>query len=59
MIVHPLPASAVAEMLGVHVNTVKKLGNSGELPFWRVGKRGDRRHDIADVLAYVQRSSAR
>jgi len=31
-----LTASEVAEMLHLHVNTVKRLGDRGELPFYRV-----------------------
>ena len=38
-----LTASEVAELLHLHVNTVKRLGDRGELPFYRVCKRGDRR----------------
>ena len=38
-----LTAAEVAEMLHLHVNTVKRLGDRGELPFFRVCKRGDRR----------------
>ena len=38
-----LTATEVAQMLHLHVNTVKRLGDRGELPFYRVCKRGDRR----------------
>ena len=38
-----LTATEVADMLHLHVNTVKRLGDRGELPFYRVCKRGDRR----------------
>ena len=31
-----LTASEVAEMLHLHVNTVKRLGDRGELPYYRV-----------------------
>ncbi len=50
-----LTASEVAEMLHLHVNTVKRLGDRGELPFYRVCKRGDRRFRYDDVLAFLQR----
>lgn len=49
-----LTASEVATLLHLHVNTVKRLGDRGELPFFRVCKRGDRRfrpEDVADFLA--------
>src|SRR3989304_7724154 len=45
-----LTASEVAELLHLHVNTVKRLGDRGELPFYRVCKRGDRRFRLADGL---------
>ena len=38
-----LTAAEVAEMLHLHVNTVKRLGDRGELKYYRVCKRGDRR----------------
>ena len=46
-----LTASEVAEMLHLHVNTVKRLGDRGELPYYRVCKRGDRRFRLEDVMA--------
>jgi excisionase family DNA binding protein len=45
----------VAEMLHLHVNTVKRLGDRGEIPFYRVCKRGDRRFRIDDVLDFLRR----
>ena len=51
-----LTASEVAEMLHLHVNTVKRLGDRGELPFYRVGKRGDRRFRLEDVMAFLARN---
>ena len=51
-----MTASEVAEMLHLHVNTVKRLGDRGELPFYRVCKRGDRRFRAEDVLAFLTRN---
>lgn len=51
-----LTAAEVAEMLHLHVNTVKRLGDRGELPFFRVCKRGDRRFRYDDVLEFLHRS---
>lgn len=51
-----LTASEVAAMLHLHVNTVKRLGDRGELPFYRVCRRGDRRFRLDDVLAFLARS---
>ncbi len=51
-----LTASEVAELLHLHVNTVKRLGDRGELPFYRVCKRGDRRFRLEDVLEFLARN---
>ena len=51
-----LTASEVAELLHLHVNTVKRLGDRGELPFYRVCKRGDRRFRLQDVLEFLARN---
>ncbi len=51
-----LTASEVAEMLHLHVNTVKRLGDRGELPFYRVCKRGDRRFRLEDVRDFLDRN---
>jgi len=49
-----LTATEVAEMLHLHVNTVKRLGDRGELPFYRVCKRGDRRFRAEDVQRFLE-----
>ena len=51
-----LTATEVAEILHLHVNTVKRLGDRGELPFYRVCKRGDRRFRLDDVLAFLSKN---
>ncbi len=51
-----LTASEVAEMLHLHVNTVKRLGDRGELPYFRVCSRGDRRFRLDDVLEFLHRN---
>jgi excisionase family DNA binding protein len=51
-----LTASEVAEMLHLHVNTVKRLGDRGELPFYRVCKRGDRRFRLEDVRTFLDKN---
>lgn len=53
-----LTARDVAAMLAIHVNTVKRIP-PGELPYFRVTSRGDRRYRIADVMAYIERRSER
>lgn len=44
----------VADMLGVHPNTVKRMANAGELPFIRIVKRGDRRYRLGDVQKLLE-----
>jgi excisionase family DNA binding protein len=51
-----LTASEVASLLHLHVNTVKRLGDRGELPFYRVCKRGDRRFRLDDVMTFLSRN---
>jgi excisionase family DNA binding protein len=51
-----LTATEVADMLHLHVNTVKRLGDRGELPFYRVCKRGDRRFRLDDVLRFLHQN---
>ena len=51
-----LTASVVAAMLQLHVNTVKRLGDRDELPFYRVCKRGDRRFRLEDVMSFLDRN---
>ena len=51
-----LTATEVAEMLHLHVNTVKRLGDRGELPFYRVCKRGDRRFRLDDVMKFLSQN---
>jgi excisionase family DNA binding protein len=51
-----LTANEVAQMLHLHVNTVKRLGDRGELPFYRVCKRGDRRFRLDDVMSFLTKN---
>ena len=60
----PTPASRMmgvheaSEALGVHHHTLKRIGPS-ELPYFRVGSRGDRRYRASDVEAYAARREER
>ena len=51
-----LTATEVAELLHLHVNTVKRMGDRGDLPFYRIRPRGDRRYRVDDILAYLDRN---
>ena len=48
-----MTASEVADMLHLHVNTVKRLGDRGDLLFFRVCARGDRRYRPEDIQAFL------
>ena len=45
--------SEVARLLGVHINTVKRI-DAAELPYFTIGSRHDRRYRRADVEAYIE-----
>jgi hypothetical protein len=47
-----LSAYLVAEMLSVHVHTLKRISPK-ELPYFTIGSRGDRRYYLDDVQAYI------
>lgn len=51
-----LTANEVAEILHLHVNTVKRLGDRGELKYYRVCKRGDRRFMADDVRRFLDQN---
>jgi hypothetical protein len=48
----------VADMFGVHVNTIKRTPPS-TLPFLRIGERGDRRYRRTDVEDMIERRMVR
>ena len=48
-----LTTSEVAEMLHLHVNTVRRWGDRGLLKPCRIGPRGDRRFMEGDVTNLV------
>lgn len=53
-----LEVREAAAMLGMSIKAVKKLP-APELPFFRVGSRGDRRYMRADVERYIERRMVR
>lgn len=53
-----LTAREAAEFLHVHVNTIKRLGDRGVLPFFRVSERGDRRYRRSDLESFLQLNQA-
>lgn len=43
-----------AAFLDVHPNTVRVWSRQGMLPCYRVGKRGDRRFKLEDLVPFMQ-----
>lgn len=54
----PISARQASILLGVHINTLKRLPPE-ELSYFRVGARGDRRYLARDVKAYIDRRTER
>lgn len=42
-----------ADLLHVHVNTLKRWGDRGVLPFVRLNARGDRRWSVSGIEAFL------
>jgi len=49
-----LRTGEVGQLLGVHVNTVRRLSQKGILKSYRIGTRGDRRFRREDVNAFLK-----
>ena len=50
-----------AKMLYIHINTLRRWGNTGILEQYRIGLRGDRRflrRDIISLLKQLQENSS-
>ena len=48
-----LTASDVANLLNLHINTVRRWSNQGVLKAYRIGSRGDRRFRQEDVDSFL------
>ncbi|MBC8274867.1 MAG: helix-turn-helix domain-containing protein [Chloroflexi bacterium] len=48
-----LTARQVAQMLNVHINTVRRWDVRGVLKAYRIGPRGDRRFSREDVALFL------
>lgn len=51
-----LTVRGAAQLLGVHINTVRRWTNSGMLPSYRLGSRRDRRLRREDVETFLEQS---
>lgn len=49
----------VAQLLGVHVNTVRRWSNSGVLRAYRISSRGDRRFRREDIERFLEEGQIR
>ncbi|MBN1370019.1 MAG: helix-turn-helix domain-containing protein [Dehalococcoidaceae bacterium] len=49
-----LTTSEVAQILNVHINTVRRWSNQGTLKAYRIGSRGDRRFKREDVVSFFK-----
>jgi hypothetical protein len=49
---HALTALEAAEMLGIHVNTIKRIPPE-DLPYFVATKRGDRRYMRETIRLYI------
>jgi len=52
-----LTANEVAQLLNVHINTVRRWSNQGALKTYRIGGRGDRRFERDDVVRFLSEQS--
>ena len=52
-----LTVSAVAHLLNVHVNTVRRWSNQEILKAYRIGSRGDWRFQWEDVASFLSQES--
>ena len=48
-----LTASEVAQLLNVHINTVRRWSNRGIIRAYRIGPRGDRRFRKKDITGLL------
>jgi excisionase family DNA binding protein len=48
-----MKANEVAELLNVHINTVRRWSNQGLIKAQRIGPRGDRRFDREEIENFL------
>lgn len=49
-----LTATEVAQLLNVHINTVRRWSNRGIIRAYRIGPRGDRRFWKEDIAGFLR-----
>jgi len=50
-----LTTGEVSQLLGVHINTVRRWSRTGRLPAYRISTRGDRRFRREDIDSFLKR----
>jgi len=53
-----LTASEAAQLIGVHVNTVRRWNKKGALKGYRIGTRGDRRFRREEIDSFVKEAES-
>ena len=53
-----LTTSEVAQLLNVHINTVRRWSNLGIIKAYRIGPRSDRRFHRDDIFSFLQEFKA-
>jgi len=51
-----LTANEAADVLKVHINTLRKWDKNGTLPAIRIGERGIRRYSKEDIKQFLKQS---
>jgi len=49
-----LTPGEVSQLLGIHINTVRRWSRTGKLPAYRISTRGDRRFKREDIDGFLQ-----
>ncbi len=53
-----LKVDDVAQLLGIHTNTVRRYSNNGLLKSYRIGPRGDRRFKQEDIDSFLKEAES-
>ena len=53
-----LTTSEAAQLIGVHVNTVRRWNKKGVLKGYRIGPRGDRRFRHEEIDSFVKEAES-
>jgi excisionase family DNA binding protein len=54
-----MTVSKASKLLGVHANTLRRWSDQGELPYYRVGARRDRKYKRDELIAFRRKDTSR